>query len=144
MDWSEIKVDASSFGEPMNFVEFTLGDVFDAIENNGLKQITGEFVQYSEGKPISACAIGQAAVNLKVDYNKLTNALNRFSKPNGLPLGDRIIRMNDKYNANFKNIAKNFRRDFKHVLDTVLKVEAFNHDAFAQRIYEDANRATTL
>lgn len=54
-------------GPEIKLVETTLKDVFTAIEQNGLDHVRGEWINFNEdGKPVGACVLGQATINLNV------------------------------------------------------------------------------
>jgi hypothetical protein len=63
----------------------TKADYIQAIRDNGFPQATGEYVIYKDGEIESACAVGQAMINL--GYEELAKArrfgrfINLFPKP---------------------------------------------------------------
>ena len=109
--------------------EITLGQVLDAIEQNGLEQITGSYFRYSNGStyfnngaaPIGACAIGQGAINLHVDADALVGALDKLIKVNqNGGLGNSIIRANDSKGWTFKEIATHYRNKYSRRLNDIV------------------------
>jgi hypothetical protein len=117
--WWEAYVGAE---QPKVAFECTIADVIDAIEQNGLTQIYGDFVVTDrEGKLVGACAVGQAAVNLKIDFQMLVHKLDYFtSKKRNLPLGTYIVRLNDSEHNSFSEIARKVRQYFHPVLKETL------------------------
>ena len=90
----------------------TLDDVIDAIEQNGYIQGYGDFFKYTGlgDKTIgSACAIGQAALNLDVDEYHLFGQLNTAFGG----LGYKISEQNDHMKWELKRIAKYLRRNLR-------------------------------
>jgi hypothetical protein len=102
--------------------ECTVADIVDAIEKNGLRQVHGTYVEVdTNGNPIAACAIGQAAVNLKVSHLSIFLALNTFrSSKRSSRLGDYIIALNDNHFDSFAEIAR--------------KVRAYYHPALKEKV----------
>lgn len=96
-----------------------VSQVFDAMEKNGLPQCTGDFVRYgNDGKPVMACALGQAALNLEVDAESLYDSLNDLHP--ALFIGDDISKWNDFTSMNVQQIARKAREDYHSYLDTVI------------------------
>lgn len=91
--------------------------VANAIRQNGYEQAFGSFknVDPKTGK-ISACALGQAGLNLKVEGGNLCHALNRFVDGDGTGLGDTIVEWNDENHWTLDQIAERIERDWTHVL----------------------------
>lgn len=72
-------------------IEITVNDIIDAIEKNGITPSRGSYFRYDEGqKIIAACALGQAAYNLKVTPTSLHASLSEIND-----LGDKIVTYND-------------------------------------------------
>lgn len=122
------KVRKLAKGTPRNF---TLGQLLDAIEQNGLPKNKGRF-WYSNGVSDSyfrgpnvetfevetACAIGQGALNLGVDYDDLLKGLNTFySASRSNRLGDSIMARNDAHGWTLKGIAKHYRDKYRSHLE---------------------------
>lgn len=131
-------------------ITFTLGDVLDAIEKNGLPQSRGyffresvdedlgfgieekgidspSFLSHYRGKIKSACAIGQAAVNLgiypKINTNDDTQLYEILSS---------IMIMNDTDNYTFKEIADNLRTRYPDLLNAPLNAFKFDYSPFLE------------
>jgi hypothetical protein len=89
----------------------TLDDIIDAIEQNGYVQGYKDFFTYNyelkdEKRVGSACALGQAALNLDVDEFHLMNQLNTVFDG----LGYDIANKNDMLKWDLPHIAKWLRR----------------------------------
>lgn len=106
----------------------TLAELFDAIEANGLPQTRGGYWTFTNktygGDNTfgigSACAIGQAALNLGIDYSDLEYAFENFKNTKGTKLTDAIINKNDALHWNYKAIANWGRKSYAEQLgDTV-------------------------
>ena len=98
--------------------------IAEAIKKNGLEQARGTYVEYGMNHvPISACALGQAYVNLKDSYsngNQVRLYLNNFYRVGGCPapghidfgqisaysLGDLVTHLNDWHKWKFSSIAR--------------------------------------
>ena len=113
----------------MSKKKVTIGQVLDAIEENGLPQITGQLYyreyDYTEKHYVytGACAIGQAAINLGVDGDYLVAALDDLSKAKQ-GLAHWVIRRNDADGWDYKKIARHFRKVYKDRLNLEVEVEA--------------------
>lgn len=106
----------------INVADITLADVVNAIRANGLKQVRHQYVGTGiNGVVTSACALGQAAVNLGVNYNDLYSRLNGL----GGNIGGTIIRMNDSDGLSFKTIADRIEDTFKFDLDKKIKTSKY-------------------
>jgi len=102
--------------------KFKLSDVIDAIEKNGLpKKVGGYYDIDHSGKPIAACAMGQAAINLKVNPFSLASRTCVFRSSIGsdisYPFDARVFKLNDTTNLSFKEIADVLRAEYKDHLD---------------------------
>jgi hypothetical protein len=53
----------------------TKADLVEAIRKNGVPQTKGTLIRYSINEGVSACAMGQAGINLGIDPNKLESLL---------------------------------------------------------------------
>lgn len=113
---------------------FTARDVVDNIEKNGLPQTTGSLFRRTFGgriynltdfdeKPIigSACALGQAAINLGVvqyfvDDITLKDSSLDMKKDRFL---SRVIHLNDSVRLNFAQIAITLKIEFGAELDEI-------------------------
>lgn len=73
----------------------TVNGFIAAIRRNGYKQSKGSFVRYdADGKVESACALGQAGLNLNKNPNELLEKFEKFLVLNRLPYIN-IIGLND-------------------------------------------------
>lgn len=120
----------------------TLGDVIEAIEKNGLPQITSRFFDRAfdnktqmYGPIIAACAMGQAVVNLGVEDNLFSAfryhdpALYQWASDKEYTLatlGGRISFLNDTRKLSYKQIAEQLRIDYDGMLD--LSVTVFTQE----------------
>jgi hypothetical protein len=113
----------------------TLRDVAEAIRKNGLPKTTDNFYEYESGgvrykrtkllvgeKPVAACALGQAGLNLDVDAEKLYGKLNLLrsddpSTKSYLFLGDEIAKANDAGDS-LEEIADAIINQYPNLLDT--------------------------
>lgn len=115
----------------------SLADFLDSIEMNGLPQFRGDFWKDTGGGSIgsrirtttivevaSACAMGQAALNLEVDYHALTVTINSlFRTDRGRKgLADAIIGRNDGMKWGYKSIANFYRKAFADRLDERFRI----------------------
>lgn len=107
--------------------KFTLAQVLDAIELNGYKKAKGNLYRNRKAdfknnfelnlnkRPISACAVGQGAINLDVSPKDLADALSVIKIPNSGFYGGAksvyniIYRMNDNTTAKVSTIAAKAR-----------------------------------
>lgn len=123
--------------------KFTARDIIDSIEKNGLPQTVGALFRQAEYlSPIynfeedtvigSACALGQAAINLGVDYSFVDIFYNRAQE--GF-LGY-IVNLNDNQLLDFKGIADILRVEFGDKLDTIVfSAEEFDYSPFLPKGY---------
>lgn len=96
-------------------MEITVQDVIDAIRKNGLPQAYGTYIKYADDdpdqkNPLAACAIGQAALNLKIGPIGLSLRLREVEFDREFTLRDYIIQLNDKRKLNFDKIANHLER----------------------------------
>ncbi len=95
----------------------------NAIRADGYEQAFGSFVKKDfSGKPFAACALGQAALNLKVDPQRLSSALGQFQSVDGSSLSEYVISLNDSAKWSLDTIADRIERDWAHVLDEQFEV----------------------
>lgn len=127
-------------------VTYTLGQFLDSIEMNGLPQKDGDYWHdgkwsVSDYQPrvtslmiSSACAIGQAALNLEVGFNELTSVINKEFRTKGRRgLADSIIGRNDGHRWSYKSIARYYRKKFESRLDdtfTVKRIISVDKESF--------------
>lgn len=106
--------------------KFTLGDILDAVIANGLPKERGTYwnrgidwkYEDEEFTIGSACAIGQAALNLGVPYGVLDTVLGKISYRQGSQsLGHSIIRTNDGSNKSVPEIGEHYKRVYKNKLN---------------------------
>src|SRR6185295_15621596 len=94
----------------------TVQEVIDAIRQNGKPQAFGAFYRSESGNPtgaktqaVTACALGQAAINLKVPTKSLVRSLSKIQniKFDGLDinLDGLIISLNDTQRWNLEQIS---------------------------------------
>jgi len=123
-------------------VTYSLGNFLDSIERNGLPQITGDYWR-GDGKKIGeslglgsfahhktttlevnyACAFGQSALNLQVDYNALVAIIDRqFRTKHGRGLASTIISRNDGHKWKYKTIARFYREKFADRLNETFEI----------------------
>ena len=101
---------------------FTIADVADALEQGEIRQqvrslfgspyVDGS-VGIKDGLYIdSACALGKAAINLKVDGHELINVLDDFyiDEGDGATVSDLLVNLNDNERQTFSEIANELRR----------------------------------
>lgn len=101
---------------------FTIADVADALEQGEIRQqvrslfgspyVDGS-VNIKDGLYIdSACALGKAAINLKVDGHELINVLDDFyiDEGDGATVSDLLVNLNDNERQTFSEIANELRR----------------------------------
>lgn len=106
---------------------FTLAEVADAIEKNGLPQTFNWYFRTSDGEGFNdsetseyaaitaACAVGQACINLGVETDWVTD----------LDVIDDIIMLNDKEKKSFKEIADHIRANYD--LETTISAQEFEY-----------------
>jgi hypothetical protein len=113
----------------------TVRDVAEAIRKNGLPKTTNNFYEYESGgvrykrtkllvgeKPVAACALGQAGLNLDVDAEELYDKLNLLRSDDTttrsyLFLGDEIAKANDDGDS-LDEIADAIINQYPDLLDT--------------------------
>jgi hypothetical protein len=86
---------------PVGWKPVTYREFIAAIRKNGYKQGYGAFIRGIRGEEVSACALGQAAINLDVSPIILSSkymSSKAFNKPN-------IINMNDHRKMPLSEIA---------------------------------------
>jgi hypothetical protein len=122
--WNPIEIVEAESTEEVFVV--TVRDIVDAIEKNGLQQVTGEYVLFNaDGKPAGVCALGQASVNLSIDYNSLFAAMEGIRSPKReMNLSDYIIYLNDNRKDSFAEIARKVRTYFYSALDYTLSFDS--------------------
>jgi hypothetical protein len=103
-------------------ITLTVRQLLDAIEKNGLPQERGTFVRTSntfEGwsSVLGACAIGQAALNLGVDWYDLESGFAEVKTKGRRLLINSIIGRNDSHGWSYKEIAEYYREKFADRLD---------------------------
>lgn len=103
------------------YTKLTVRDVVEAIEKNGYQQISGMYVGNLNGQ-LAGCAIGQAAINLGVDADSLSDALSYVERKRKdlNPLDAYIIWLNDKRGKSTKEIAAAVREQWADQLDKEL------------------------
>lgn len=100
-----------------------VGTVIKAIRKNGLPKSKGSYYgRDSQNKIISACAIGQAAINLRLSAPGLDGALSIVFTPTYLSLRSRIVKLNDDSNRSFKEMADILEEEFSTELNKVIAV----------------------
>lgn len=100
---------------------FKIKTLMDEIRANGIAQTGSTLIQRdSQGKVISACAIGMGAVNLGLDENELNNLLDdikikddRFGESN---LASLIIELNDGQGFTFAQIADYVEENYPELM----------------------------
>lgn len=101
-------------------------EIIDAIEQNGYKQIRGNYIKFVEGvlgnergkeNVLGACAIGQAALNLNVQWSSLEDALENIMIRQDMDLAATIIELNDSFGLSCQKIAKEIREKYPEILD---------------------------
>jgi len=111
--------------------EFTLEQILDAMEKNNYKKAKGTYFRVGRkavnelpeiDETFSACAIGQAAANLKQSRGDFVySVLSRYNMdPKNIcehlrykryeTLADIIVHLNDRHNMTVKSIAKRARK----------------------------------
>lgn len=85
--------------------EFTILEVLDAMEKNGYQKAIGAWVKRDYDKIISACAFGQAGLNLNVNPNNLAASVGRVSPK----LQRDVINLNDKTVTEVPEIARQMK-----------------------------------
>jgi hypothetical protein len=88
--------------------EITLGDLVDAIEQNGLAKHQGSYFAHTNGKLSGGCAFGQAAFNLGVRPSSLRMETADISEN----LQSLIIRLNDGTDLSLPEIAHAVRMKY--------------------------------
>lgn len=119
----------------------TFKEIIDALERNGYTQAFENFFKWEtpdEVKNIrppkikSACAVGQAAINLDLNATSLYHALNdQWDDILGPKIfwGDRITTLNDEQRLSIKEIAVQIREQIesKRLLDKEFYVSKHNY-----------------
>jgi len=104
----------------MEYKDVTVADILDAMERNGYKKVKNEFIEYERtydernfvkitDKVLGACAIGQAALNLKLDPHTLDMTVARYLDeigPGARMVWNGIILDNDHSNKQIPAIAR--------------------------------------
>jgi len=115
---------------PFKFTEITFRDFIEAMRKNGYQKTIGTYVRYDGwGKVYSACAYGQAALNLGVDPAELNEAISRGfmdGRKDGFP---DILSLNDNLNVSVPNIAERLQEwadENEGSLDKVIMSKAEN------------------
>lgn len=98
---------------------FTLNDLVTALELNGYKQGFGHYVKRSGDKVLSACAMGQAALNIGIDYRRVSRAFSEIYSPYHGSLSAYIIDLNDNRKLSIKKIGAKIREEYGDKLSTV-------------------------
>lgn len=98
--------------------EFTYRQIIDAMERNGYRKASGSWVTFKDsdrekGEVYSACAMGQALLNLGVRPKDVVAA----SYSIGIGLKHAVIGQNDSQHLPIKQIAQNIREQFANDLD---------------------------
>lgn len=112
-----------------------VSDVVDAIEKNGYPKTKGSFYRNTNNEKVypelgesaefivSACAIGQAALNLHTTASELISGLRSIDLESPIllqiNLGDAILNLNDQTDYSMAAIAEHLRENLpSEVLDT--------------------------
>lgn len=100
----------------MSTKTFTLEEILEALGQNNIPVAVGNLLRYSNRPSIgsvsviaSACALGQCAINLGVDADKLQGALEIVHTKDGTRLSSYIIEQNDSYKSSPDAVAKKVR-----------------------------------
>lgn len=133
---------------------FTVSQLTESIRKNGIPQTKMSWWKGHNGVSVSssgkfdglgqeteaiytvgsACAMGQAAVNLGVDYGSLDYQLGRLRLGDGLSLGGIITRLNDVDSYTYQQIADYIEKNYADglgntfTLDTYHPVEILSED----------------
>lgn len=111
--------------DPEKYKEITLEEFIAAIEKNGWEKIQGAYVNRSSDGVLRACAFGQAAMNLGVNYASLDLAVSAVSGP----LRDMIIELNDTSDLSVREIGYAVRQKYaKTFLKRKLRASKQNYD----------------
>lgn len=122
----------------------TVGQVLDAIEENGYRKKTGLLIDWAfdgtnvnrHKRPIGACAIGQGAINLDIHSGELQLALRDVKIPpiqikEGIVVSDVgacIYSLNDLTGMSVSNIAKKVRNSLsQETLNTEIPVFEYHN-----------------
>lgn len=101
----------------------TVSVVANAIRKNGYKQAFGVYVERdSYNKVKSACALGQAGLNLGIEGERLYRALQSIKSPTGNQLGTWITLLNDDDRLTLDQIADAIERDWADRLSETVSV----------------------
>lgn len=109
-------------------VTFSIGQFLDSIERNGIEQTKATYWNYLDNGDgtvtiSSACAMGQAAANLGVDWALLEEGMNYIKLRNGFRLIDGIIGKNDREGWDYKKIANYYRERLSTRLEEQISFE---------------------
>ena len=98
--------------------KITIKEFADLIRENGLPQLYGRMYDYEGGKPIGACAMGQAWINIEKKYKGV-----HFAQTNWYdPVWTNVIKMNDKDKLTLPQIADQLEIRFAdHLNENVLR-----------------------
>lgn len=104
----------------ITYIRVTVADILDAMERNGFRQArNGEWINYNkDGSVRSACAMGQAVINLGIDLSSFQRALVWNDDLQDLKIS--IIDLNDSELKSCEVIATEMRKRFSHLLDKQL------------------------
>lgn len=114
---------------------FTVAELLDNIEKNGLNKITGNFFDYGleegtsdlalVGKPVfGGCAVGQGVINLGVKEPDTWDWENSEIDD----LLEEIYESNDLFmDLSIAEIAQSMRTEFKHILDEKITAPTFEY-----------------
>lgn len=109
---------------------YTLGELLNAIEKNGLPQTRGIFWHYTDDGAVNmACAAGQGALNLGLRNAGFAKLLRHWHYAGlGLSLADAIFNMNDQEKLTIQEIVDRCREKFAGRLEETSKefVETVN------------------
>jgi hypothetical protein len=93
--------------------DFTIDQLIDAIEKNGLEKIQRNYLRYDNNGNISGgCAFGQAAVNLGV-YSPVV--LHESVGSEFDSFANRVVQLNDYTSFSLPEIAEKLRKEFSTI-----------------------------
>ncbi len=108
----------------------TFRDFILALKKDGPPKIKGSFVKYDDNfdKPVGACALGRAAINLKAlpedindIYYKFVRNIEGLQTPAGfVPDELDVVHLNDATNMSIPQIAMQLRSKLSTHLDDVM------------------------
>lgn len=129
---------------------FTIGELFDAIEKNGVEKIVGHFFateqvdsaeSYTDtpktftGKIVGACAFGQAFLNLGVTPIRYGSAwdwpeidFDEQSLRNAISM--EITNLNDSTDMPFKEIADHLRKEYADYLNIKITAQEYDYSEY--------------